>query len=1561
MRNKPLANLCAFVCVALTLIGSAFDVSGQAQTIYQYNKAWRFNTNGTDLGATWRATNYNDSSWGLGTGVFSTAGETLLQGATIGTTLVTTNTATLRFVTNFLFRTTFVLTNPGPGFYLLSSNLIDDGAVFYLNSVEVARVSMPTGAITANTLATRGSDVATYGVDVVYITNAIVNGTNHLAVEVHQNSGTSSDIVWGQKLMLLPPIIITNQPTSQLVPPGATAVFNVVAGGVTPLSYQWQKDGTNLPGQTAATLSIPNAQVANAGSYRVILSNSVNGVSATLTSAIATLTVNCTTVGITSHPTNQTVNAGNTVTISVTATGATPIVYQWYKDAVRITGATNASYVLNPALMSDSGTYHVAVTNCGGGFLSSNAVLTVNCVPVAVTAQPANIGVNAGSPFTLAVTVSGSPLIGYQWYKNNSPISGATNTTYTKASAVVSDSAQYFVTMTNCAGTVYSRTAVVAVADAPYTLVHLTNTFWKYEQSGNNLSGTFHTTNYSDAAWPSGRGILAYEDGNAFVIARTNTVLTLSNETSRIITYYFRTHFTLTNDPRTVSVIASNIFDDGMVVYLNGSEIYRLNMPAGAVTSATLASGAAAEGVFVVTNFPPDKLIQGDNLLAVELHQVNATSSDVVMGMHVIVEFPTPSLLVITNQPTSLSIEETKAATFTLGLSGFPAFYQWYKDGVAISNGTSNPFTIPVASTNDSGTYYVIATNIINSVTSAVVALTVYPDTNAPTLVEADGSLALTNVLVTFSELINATNATNRLNYSIYNTLGGTINVSQAVLTNGTNVLLTTDARTGVGNYILVVNGIRDVSPRQNLIATNSSIPISTVVNIFPLTGAVWDFTDPAYDAFGEKPDQGTVWRLPGFDITNPTNGLWGSAPSPFYYFSNPAQIIDIPFDTAPGTALSQADPPFVTSYFRKSFHFAGSPGGTKISIRHYTDDGAIFWFNGNEALRFNMPTGAIDYLGRAATAVGNGVLTDPIYLPAEFLTTGTNLLAVELHQFATADLDKVFTAQMDAKVLSLVTGPVVITSGPLDQTVFEGQSATFSVVQAGGRTFQWQLNSNNISGGTNYTYSTPPATMAMDGNKYRVVVTGITNSATSTNATLRVLADTNAPTLVSGYASSNSTITITFSEAVTAATANNVTNYVVTNSLGQILSVSSAALTNGTNVVLSFASLPYATYTVFVSNVRDTSTAGNMIVPNSAVIIGYGDVVVAWGGTWRYNQDGVDQRPFGWYERAFDDLDWPSGAGIFDAKEGGRGANPWPYPILTPNPPLLVPTNGPGGVYLTTTYFRGRFNSYAGGAGSLTFRTILDDGAVIYLNGVEIYRIRMAAGTPAYATQANANVGNAVLEGPFSVDVTNLLGGENVIAVEVHQNGGASSDLTWGGEFSIFVASQVLPTPECVQIISQPQGRTNGVGANVQLNVVASGAAPIYYQWRKDGTNIAGATNNLLVFNPAQTTNSGVYSVLVNNLLCSVLSSNATVLITNACSGVAIVEPKLWTRFSGTNLVLYWTNPPADTCGNPAVFNLQRASAISNASTLWTTITNPSPFTNGMTNGIRFYRLQKP
>src|SRR5258708_3646128 len=147
---------------------------------------------------------------------------------------------------------------------------------------------------------------------------------------------------------------ITTQPANQTVTAGQTATFTVVAGGTAPLGYQWQKNGANIAGATAASYTTPVTTTADSGStFGVVLSNTVG----TLTSSAATLTVNAAAVAptITTQPTNQTVTAGQTATFAVVAGGAAPLGYPWQKDGADIAGATAARYNTPGTTTADSG------------------------------------------------------------------------------------------------------------------------------------------------------------------------------------------------------------------------------------------------------------------------------------------------------------------------------------------------------------------------------------------------------------------------------------------------------------------------------------------------------------------------------------------------------------------------------------------------------------------------------------------------------------------------------------------------------------------------------------------------------------------------------------------------------------------------------------------------------------------------------------------------------------------------------------------------------------------------------------------------------------------------------------------------------------------------------------------------------------------------------------------------------------------------------------------------------------------------------------------------------
>jgi hypothetical protein len=182
-----------------------------------------------------------------------------------------------------------------------------------------------------------------------------------------------------------------------------------------------------------AALVINNAQAADQGNYRVIITNAFGSV----TSVVATLQVT-EPVQITSQPQSQIVLAGQTVTFSVTASGGAPLGYQWRFNGANIAGATNPQLVFTNVQPSRSGTYSVLVTNAVGSLSSTNATLTVVIPPtvtitatdpVASESDASNTGQftisRSGTnslPLTVSFTIGGTAQNGIDYESISSPV-----------------------------------------------------------------------------------------------------------------------------------------------------------------------------------------------------------------------------------------------------------------------------------------------------------------------------------------------------------------------------------------------------------------------------------------------------------------------------------------------------------------------------------------------------------------------------------------------------------------------------------------------------------------------------------------------------------------------------------------------------------------------------------------------------------------------------------------------------------------------------------------------------------------------------------------------------------------------------------------------------------------------------------------------------------------------------------------------------------------------------------------------------------------------------------
>jgi len=153
---------------------------------------------------------------------------------------------------------------------------------------------------------------------------------------------------------------------------------------------------------------------------------------------------------------------------------------------------------------------------------------------------------------------------------------------------------------------------------------------WQYYCSGNQPADGWQTAGYNSSSWNVGNAELGYGDGDEA------TVIPSGVSGNRILTAYFRHSFNYAPSSGLNSILLKLLRDDGAVVYLNGTELLRSNMPTGIVQYNTLASSTvdgSAEDTFLEYNLPLDLLQNGSNLLAVEVHQRSATSSDISFNL----------------------------------------------------------------------------------------------------------------------------------------------------------------------------------------------------------------------------------------------------------------------------------------------------------------------------------------------------------------------------------------------------------------------------------------------------------------------------------------------------------------------------------------------------------------------------------------------------------------------------------------------------------------------------------------------------------------------------------------------------------------------------------------------------------------------------------------------------------------------------------------------------------------------------------------------------------------
>lgn len=315
----------------------------------------------------------------------------------------------------------------------------------------------------------------------------------------------------------LPPTI-TLQPVTQTATLGSSVQFIATAVGAAPLSYQWQKDGTDVPGATSATLSLLNITFSNAGTYRLRVSN---GFSATLSDAAQLLIPGPPTISsVADRSIDEDTDAGpipfviqdfdtapSTLALSAESSNSTVVPGSGFifggsgqNRTVRITPAPN---------QSGATVIKLVVRDTTGASATNSFTLTVRPVidPILILEQPRHVLALTGAPVTLFISATSSLPITYQWQRDTLSLAGATASNLVFPAVNGTNAGSYRVLLSNGETNVTSVTVTLSLTNQlpRPSIVSIGQAGTTATVTFQTVSGLRYTLEYkrtiSDATW----------------------------------------------------------------------------------------------------------------------------------------------------------------------------------------------------------------------------------------------------------------------------------------------------------------------------------------------------------------------------------------------------------------------------------------------------------------------------------------------------------------------------------------------------------------------------------------------------------------------------------------------------------------------------------------------------------------------------------------------------------------------------------------------------------------------------------------------------------------------------------------------------------------------------------------------------------------------------------------------------------------------------------------------------------------------------------------------------
>ncbi|MEX5306129.1 fibrinogen-like YCDxxxxGGGW domain-containing protein [Kocuria sp. CPCC 205258] len=600
-------------------------------------------------------------------------------------------------------------------------------------------------------------------------------------------------------------------------------------------------------------------------------------------------------------------------------------------------------------------------------------------------AAPTGLKVAAdGTSDALTWTAAPESGVTYQVLRNDRPIGTATGTSL-KVPHV--DGARYAVRAADGAGNVSASTPVVLAGTAPapqpdpsgMSALIEAGSSWKYLHQDTAAPEDWAGTGFDDAAWKQGSAVLGWGD------ASVKTPLVA--EGTRPLTTYYRKSVDVADASKAEKLTITTRADDGIVVYVNGEEVVRSNLPEGTVNHGTWATAAprtsAAVAAPVTVEVPGWALHDGKNVISAEVHSNWRSTTDATFDLSAVVTAGTQPAPPAEDEPPA---EEEPADPDALVAEGATWKYHhhdpapgedwagtgfddaaWKQGSAVLGWGDASVKTPLVAEgTRPLTTYYRKSVDVADA--SKVEKLTI--------TTRADDAVA---VYVNGEEVVRS-------------------NLPEGTL--GPNTYATAAPRTAAATaepVVVEVPGWALQDGRNVIAAEVHSNWRSTTDATFDLSAVVTAGVSPEQPV--EQPAvlaAGSEWSYRHQD----------SAPEADW--DQPGTVLDWAKGKAPlgwggdvATELAAGERRPLATQFRKQFTVADPAALGDLRLTTRADDGIVVKVNGQEVVRSNMPDGDLDWTKYALSAPRtSAALAAPVttVVPSAALKAGVNTVTVSMH-----------------------------------------------------------------------------------------------------------------------------------------------------------------------------------------------------------------------------------------------------------------------------------------------------------------------------------------------------------------------------------------------------------------------------------------------------------------------------------------------------------------------------------------------------------------------------------